>query len=382
MAEIGTHTNDWNKHFALMADIDLSGFGGNSFNPIGESGTPFSGSFDGRGHVIQEFNFVNEQNFAGLFEYVGGSSAIIKNLGVVDSNIDAGNNGTGMIVGILNSGTITNCWTDNCTVSGTFYVGGIVGESHGIVSFCYSKRGSVSGEYQIIGGLIGQNEGTVTNCYSQCSVTAGNSYVGGFVGKNTASISNCYSTGAVIGGSQRGGFCWVNSGTITGSYWDTLTSGFPVSNGGTGKSTSQMKTQSTFAGWDFVGETANGTDDIWRMCVDGQDYPRLKREFIAGDFACPDGDDFVDYSALSRQWMLEKLSYDVAPAGGNGIVDFSDFAVFADSWQGDMIELSQFMSQWLQRGMYNADIAPAGNGDGIINTLDFAVFAENWLESE
>jgi len=28
------------------------------------------------------------------------------------------------------------------------------------------------------------------------------------------------------------------------------------------------------AGWDFVGETANGTEDIWWI-LEGQDYPRL-----------------------------------------------------------------------------------------------------------
>jgi hypothetical protein len=140
----------------------------------------------------------------------------------------------------------------------------------------------------------------------------------------------------------------------------------------------QMKSTFTNDGWDFVGETANGIEDIWKMC-DGS-YPKLIwQKGITGDFTCPDGVDFIDYSVLAKQWMLEKLSYDIAPAGGDGIVDFLDFAVFADSWQGDMIQLSEFMSQWLQSGMYNADIAPAVNGDGIVNTLDFAVFAENWL---
>jgi hypothetical protein len=37
-----------------------------------------------------------------------------------------------------------------------------------------------------------------------------------------------------------------------------------------------MQTASTFldAGWDFVGETANGTEDIWKI-AEGLDYPRL-----------------------------------------------------------------------------------------------------------
>ena len=38
----------------------------------------------------------------------------------------------------------------------------------------------------------------------------------------------------------------------------------------------EMQTASTFleAGWDFVNETANGTEDIWWI-DEGQDYPRL-----------------------------------------------------------------------------------------------------------
>jgi hypothetical protein len=43
-----------------------------------------------------------------------------------------------------------------------------------------------------------------------------------------------------------------------------------------GKTTAEMQTASTFleAGWDFVGETENGTDDIWWI-LEGKDYPRL-----------------------------------------------------------------------------------------------------------
>ena len=55
--------------------------------------------------------------------------------------------------------------------------------------------------------------------------------------------------------------------------------------GGTGEpndpykiATADMQDINTFldAGWDFVDETANGTEDIWFMPED--DYPSLKRE--------------------------------------------------------------------------------------------------------
>ncbi|HNS18988.1 MAG TPA: hypothetical protein PKH24_00740 [Sedimentisphaerales bacterium] len=60
------------------------------------------------------------------------------------------------------------------------------------------------------------------------------------------------------------------------SFWDIETSGQSTSAGGIGKTTAEMQTVSTFldAGWDFVGETANGTEDLWWI-LEGLDYPRL-----------------------------------------------------------------------------------------------------------
>jgi hypothetical protein len=67
---------------------------------------------------------------------------------------------------------------------------------------------------------------------------------------------------------------WNDS--ITLSFWDREASGQTTSDGGTGKTTAEMQTAKTFldAGWDFVDETANGTEDIWWI-LEGQDYPRL-----------------------------------------------------------------------------------------------------------
>ncbi|MHC4396416.1 MAG: hypothetical protein ACYS1A_12250 [Planctomycetota bacterium] len=70
--------------------------------------------------------------------------------------------------------------------------------------------------------------------------------------------------------------------------------------------------------------------------------------------------------------------------GGDGIVNFLDWAVFAEGWQitNDIFDLADFAEQWLKTGTnyYIADIAPAPVGDKIVNMLDFAVFAENWLK--
>ena len=69
----------------------------------------------------------------------------------------------------------------------------------------------------------------------------------------------------VSGEDYVGGLVAYNEGTLTHSFWDTLASSQATSAGGTGKTTAEMQTASTFleAGWDFIDETGNGTEDIW-----------------------------------------------------------------------------------------------------------------------
>jgi len=102
------------------------------------------------------------------------------------------------------------------------------------------------------------------------------------VGRNDGNISYCYSTGAVTGIGDVGGL--VGGGdpsSMTTSFWDIETSGQTTSASGIGLTTAEMQTASTFleAGWDFVDEVDNGTEDIWGI-LEGQDYPRLWWEFV------------------------------------------------------------------------------------------------------
>ena len=55
-----------------------------------------------------------------------------------------------------------------------------------------------------------------------------------------------------------------------------------TSAGGTGKTTAAMQDLATYlaAGWDFVGETANGTEDLWKMSHEGPSYPKLAWEHV------------------------------------------------------------------------------------------------------
>jgi hypothetical protein len=181
----------------------------------------------------------------------------------------------GGLVG-LNSGTITNAYATS-TVDGSSFcnIGGLIGyNSGGTVSYVHAV-GFIGGRSTCcIGGLIGCNsEGTVSNAYAAVKASSGEEYscVGGLIGENLDStVTNAYSTGAVTATgkcSAMGGLIGYNGGgTITG-YWDTQTSGLTDSDGGTGKTTAEMKQQATFAGWDF--------NTIWAIAENGS-YPYFR----------------------------------------------------------------------------------------------------------
>ena len=225
MNQIGLSGNqvDWDKHFKLMADIDLSEYTGTSFNIIGTSwDNAFTGVFDGNGHTISNFSYTyTGTDYIGLFRCVSGVNAEIKNLELIDPNVDAGTGDfVGSLVGLLGvgGGTITNCYVDGGRISGGDYVGGLVGyNSHGTVTDC-DAISSVSGG-RCVGGLVGYNSSsTITNCYSSGSVE-GYYYIGGLVGYNyDGTITTSFSTGSITGNNDVGGLVGWNYGTITNCY--------------------------------------------------------------------------------------------------------------------------------------------------------------------
>jgi hypothetical protein len=259
-------------------------------------------------------------------------------------------------------GLVGSCFSDNsnikncCSVgpvsSTGSYVGGLVGSCSGgnsTIKNCFSV-GPVSNTGSYIGGLVGEiREGSVSNCYFTGRVD-GNNVVGGLVGQNyfDGSVSNCYSTGDLNGVDTVGGLVGWNGEDVSNCFWDTNTQTHGVTesigqNTGTvtnvsGLSTEQMQTKSTFtdAGWDFVSETVNGPNDIWRMCVDGVSYPLMSWEFNKADFDCPDGVDFVDYSFFASQWAEDNCGGSNDCDGRDldqlGKVDIKDLGIFVDNW--------------------------------------------------
>ena len=130
---------------------------------------------------------------------------------------------------------------------------------------------------------------------------------------------------------------------IENSFWDTETSDANNMCGmqgdyatgcdnSCGKTTAEMKQQATFTGWDFVGETANGTDDIWQMCDDGVDYPHLSWEFISGIFDCPAGAALEDILYLANRWLeTDPEALTLADAAVGGSVTSEGFLVIAEN---------------------------------------------------
>jgi len=275
---VGLYPCEWDKHFKLMADVDMSGFDGKggrpAFNVIGTGyPSPFAGIFDGNGPTISHLT-INGESWVGLFGLLT-SGAEVKNLGLLDVNMTGSGDYVGGLVGENYFGIITASYSSG-SISGTGSVGGLVGYNWGSIVASYSTA-TVSGTERV-GGLVGSNTtgGSIATSHST-GLVSGTGSVGGLVGySKEGRIATSYSSGTVIGTERVGGLVGGNGGDVTQCFWDTQTSGQTTSAAGTGKTTVETQTARTFidAGWDFVGETANGTEDIWWI-LEGKDYPRL-----------------------------------------------------------------------------------------------------------
>jgi len=245
---------------------------GRGFVPIGNSS--FSGSFDGGGHLIEDLYIdrPSEDN-VGLFGEIGLSGSV-KDLGIVDAFI-IGDEKVGALAG-FGRGTISESYSSGM-ILGSDRVGGLVGSQEGFISDSYSTAIAI-GETNV-GGLIGALDGSgiASNVYSTGSVIGSDSNAGGLIGRvdTEASVEVAFSSGRVTGdASFKGGLIGRDfSGDIEDSFWDKDTSGQSTSAGlpaSSGKTTSEMLTQSTYVGFDF--------DDDWFM-IDGKTRPFLQSEY-------------------------------------------------------------------------------------------------------
>ena len=319
---------------------------GSGWAPIGDSRDRvldrFGAEFDGNGRSISNL-YINRPatNTIGLFASTN-EEGLIRGIGLTNVRI-TGNTFVGGLVG-KNRGTVIGSFASG-NVSGDAVVGGLAGDSSFIsvtgegtsrVRDSYATV-TVSADQYSAGGLVGSNGGTIIASYATGNVTGttqvggltgissspntgkiiasyatgdvtGDRQVGGLVGRNGGStgtgfigaINASYATGSVSSDGSIGGLVGVNvrESTITGSYWDTQTSGQTAGvgsgdpTGSQGRTTAQLQSPIGYTGiystWDGDLDNsdgddnpATGVDDLWDFGT-GSQYPALKAD-LDGD---------------------------------------------------------------------------------------------------
>jgi hypothetical protein len=343
--DFAADANYWEGFTRLETDVNLAGITYTTavIAPDVSSskyyqGTKYTGIFDGNDHKI--LNLTIDDGGAGN-DYLGLFGCIdegeVRNLDLEGGSI-SGEECIGGLVG-LNSGSVSNCYSNGDVSGDMWFVGGLVGWNDATISDCYStgdvngigsvgglvgfsinpplhygfvstcySTGDVSGRFAI-GGLVGSLfEGPISNCYSTGDVS-GEKDVGGLAGaSNRGNFSNCHSTGNVNGSENVGGLIgYIDIMVeISNCFWDTDTQTHGVTESigfnyeGTvtnvaGLPTTQMQKRRTFidAGWDFL--------EIWNN-GENQTYPYL-RVYLAGDTNKDGIVNFLDLSITANQWM-------------------------------------------------------------------------------
>ena len=326
-----------------------------SFIPVGISTfNTFTGAFDGLGHTISGLTINRPStDYAGFFRSLRGT---VRNVGLLGGST-VGGQFTGALAG-RNYGTISNSYATG-TVSGTNYIGGLVGFSNSGTIIDSHATGTVTGSGNSVGGLAGGSYGTMSNSYATGNVSgtnyvggllgsangngvnnsyasgavSGSTYVGGLVGYNAATTSDSYATGTVSGSSGVGGLVGYNNGTISktyatgavtgsthvgglvglsygtssNSFWDITTTGQANSaGGGQGMSTADMQLQANFTSATAANGNANpawNTTSTW-VIYDGHASPLLRSFMTALTVTANDATKTYDATAYT---------------GGNGV---------------------------------------------------------------
>ena len=251
-------------NITLDKNIDLTG---KDWTPIGtDYDNAYTGTFDGGGHTITGLTVTTNDQYAGLFGYLGnfGKFGTVKNV-VMDGIQITCNHRLGYAGGVAgySRGTIENCSVSG-SVSGTVSVGGVVGaQRDGSITGC-SSSATVKGTLNV-GGVAGQTifGATLTACYATGNVIieidrTQNISGGGLVGFNDGiSLLSCYATGNVTStGSSTG---YVHIGGFLGDNYTTVTACYWKNNHEQGIGYNNKVTEAT---------KVDGTDVTWQKAVD------------------------------------------------------------------------------------------------------------------
>ena len=275
-------------NITLDTDIDLTG---KDWTPIGTGyDNSYKGTFDGGGHTITGLTFTTNDEYAGLFGWLN-RAGTVKNVVMEGVQITSHQIYGGSIGGVVGSGwgTIENCSVSG-SVSGTVYVGGVVGvQIGGSITGC-SSSATVKGMVDV-GGVAGQtnSSATLTACYATGNVIiemdpkkniAGGSLVGMNAG---SSLLACYATGNVTStGSSTG---YMHIGGFLGNNYTTVTAGYWKNNHEQGigynrESTGATKVDGSVVTWqkavDAMNTALQNAGSEWRYELDGA-LPTLRK---------------------------------------------------------------------------------------------------------
>ena len=276
-------------NITLDKNIDLTG---KDWTPIGtDYDNSYKGTFDGGGHTITGLTVTTNDQFVGLFGSIG-YAGTVKNVMMEDVQITS-NRSSGFAGGVAgySDGTIENCSVSG-SVSGTVYVGGVVGaQIGGSITGC-SSSATVKGTVDV-GGVAGQtnSSATLTACYATGNVIIEmapkkNIAGGGLVGMNAgSSLLACYATGNVTStGSSTGyvhiGGFWGNNyaNVMTACYWKN---NHEQGIGYNKKSTEATKVDGTGVTWknavDAMNTALQNAGSKWRYELNGT-LPTLRKQ--------------------------------------------------------------------------------------------------------
>ena len=270
-------------NITLDADIDLTG---KDWMPIGTS-NPYTGTFDGGGHTIKGLTVTTNDEYAGLFGWLG-DAGTVKNV-VMEGVQITKNHSSGFAGGVagFSWGTIENCSVSG-SVSGTVYVGGVVGAQwNGSITGC-SSSATVKGTVYV-GGVTGQtnSSATLTACYATGNVIieidpTKNISGGGLVGLNGGNgVRACYATGNVTStGSSTG---YVHIGGLFGDNYTTVNACYWKNNQERGYNTApeSTKVDGTYVTWqkavDAMNTALQNAGSEWRYELKGA-LPTLRKQ--------------------------------------------------------------------------------------------------------
>ena len=276
-------------NITLDTDIDLTG---KEWTPIGTGySNKYTGTFDGGGHTIKGLTVTTNDQFVGLFGSIG-YAGTVKNVMMEDVQITS-NRSSGFAGGVAgySDGTIENCSVSG-SVSGTVYVGGVVGaQLGGSITGC-SSSATVKGMVDV-GGVAGQtnSSATLTACYATGNVIiemdpkkniAGGSLVGMNAG---SSLLACYATGNVTSTGSSTGYVHIG-GFLGNNYANVMTACYWKNNHEQGigynkKSTKVTKVDGTSVTWqnavDAMNTALQNAGSEWRYELNGA-LPTLKKQ--------------------------------------------------------------------------------------------------------